>query len=559
MSILACHKSAGLKKILGDFCRKCSMSEEGLLSPSSSSSKFDVFLSYNRKDAEAVETIARSLVEQDLQVWFDRWELMPGAPWRKLVQEALSRVPSTAVFIGPDGYGAWEEVEFDAALEEQVRRNCRLIPVLLPGVPEDIKLPPFLQRNTWVNFHSGLNDPDAIYRLCWGIRGVKPAEAPPPSSPKGARVPRDPVHQAAGKLVTVLTSGNVTYFVGSGTFSGVTGLPPSTYEVSKELLSSLLLSLDVPAEEDAWVLPLDLVGSYFEIKEGDLSLENKVVDLIRDRSRGVPATHLQLARLLRMLQKRPRRRIRVRTRQLVVTTNLDLMMERALLQEGLSFTRIVQDRSAPRIIVNRYDVALDGDRIVFGDGRRVRCNDFDELDEQICMYGLELVDFPAGQRSAIGQNPLRVLPLHGSLDDDGETKEIKGPILYKPQGFLDVARSCAISLEQYFDFLIDTMHNIPKEVRDLVENCPILFLGYSFLDPEFRLIYHTLLRGRIQASNRLFSCQLRPNDTRRLEASLWEELKNAGMSRGVATIEERGDVFLELLCQLLRRELEKEG
>lgn len=517
---------------------------------------FDVFLSYNRKDAVAVEKIAFSLRQKELRVWFDQWELTPGVPWRELAQEALSRVPSTAIFIGPEGLGAWEKVELDAVLDEQVARNCRVIPVLLPGAPEDIKLPPFLHRNTWVRFHAGLDDQDALFRLRWGICGEKPAEEPLPR-PRMPTAAGDPVHQAATRIVSLLASGNVTYFVGSGAHAGGPGLP-SAHEISMALLRALNLPL---ADQEFLVPPLDLAGSYYEIKEGDLSLENTIVDLIRDRPRDVPPTHRKLARLLLLLQKRPRRRIRVHTRQLVVTTNLDLMMERALLQEGISFTRIVQDRSEPRIVINRYDVKLEDGRIVFAeDGRRVRLDDHDEIDERICTSGREEVDFLPGQRSTQGQNPLRALPLQGSLRPEMDS-EAKGPILYKPQGSQDVPSSCAISLEQYFNFLRETVHNIPKEVRDLVENDPILFLGYSFLDPEFRLLYHTLLRDRIKTTNRLFACQLRPEPLHRrwLEASLWEELKNVGMVRGVATIEARGEPFLDLLCGLLQQELERAG
>jgi hypothetical protein len=524
---------------------------------------YDVFLSYSRKDTEAVERIASLLRERQLRVWLDTWELIPGRPWRDLVQKALKRVRSTAVFIGPEGFGSWEEVEMDAALEEQVSRNCPIIPVLLPRVPASIQLPAFLKRHTWVRFPESLEDEDALYRLEWGIRGEKPVRPEGGERARGtAAPPANPVQQAVGSLASVLMSGNVTYFLGPAASVGGPDLPPSSCEMSRELLQRLALT-----EEDKASLlpPIDLAGSYFEIKEGALSLENVIVDLIRDRARGVPPTQERLARLLRLLQNRPRRRVRARTRQLILTTNFDLMMERALLREGLPFTRIVQDRSAPRIVVNRYDVKREGDYLELINQRvRVHRDDLDRLDDLINSCGQESITFPPGQRVGQSLNPLRALPLEEDGADDKDKDKEKGPILYKHHGSQDIQSSCAISLEQYFEFVWETVHNIPKEIQDLVENCPILFLGYSFLDPEFRLVYYSLLRGRIRAGNRLWgwACRPRPDEsdadvTDRIEVALWEELKSAGLSRGVTTIETSGESFLQMLIDRIQAELDR--
>jgi hypothetical protein len=70
----------------------------------------------------------------------------------------------------------------------------------------------------------------------------------------------------------------------------------------------------------------------------------------------IPNVHLQLAELLTLLQTRPEPRARQRAKQIIVTTSIDLMMERAFLQKGLSFTRIVQHRSGQQIDVSQYRV-----------------------------------------------------------------------------------------------------------------------------------------------------------------------------------------------------------
>jgi len=139
--------------------------------------RFDVFLSYQRTNQKAVEYLARRLRKAGLQVWLDRWNLIPGEPWQEAVEEALDDCATCAVFWGPRGLGPWQNEEMRAALERRVReRSYRVIPVLLPGCPEpeEAKMPPFLKRITWVDFRKGLDDSGAFKNLVAGIRGMAP-------------------------------------------------------------------------------------------------------------------------------------------------------------------------------------------------------------------------------------------------------------------------------------------------------------------------------------------------------------------------------------------------
>jgi len=141
------------------------------------SPRFDVFLSYQRTDQEAVKYLARRLREAGLQAWLDRWNLIPGEPWQEAVEKALDDCATCAVFWGPRGLGPWQNEEMRAVLERRVReRSHRVIPVLLPGCPEpeEAKMPSFLKRVTWVDFRKGLEDSEAFKNLVAGIRGIAP-------------------------------------------------------------------------------------------------------------------------------------------------------------------------------------------------------------------------------------------------------------------------------------------------------------------------------------------------------------------------------------------------
>jgi hypothetical protein len=137
---------------------------------------FDVFLCHNVVDKPEVRAIAHRLIDEGIRPWLDEWELPPGMPWRPLLEENIGRMHSAAVFVGADGLGPWQTLELDALLRELTRRQCAVIPVLLPSAQVEPKLPLFLQSIGWVDFRS--SEPDPMIRLRWGITGQRPPRRP---------------------------------------------------------------------------------------------------------------------------------------------------------------------------------------------------------------------------------------------------------------------------------------------------------------------------------------------------------------------------------------------
>jgi tetratricopeptide (TPR) repeat protein len=140
---------------------------------------YDVFLSYNSQDREAVEELARRLQdERGLKLWLDRWSNVPGAQWQEELERALGAARACAVFIGPSGISRWQNEELRCALQERVsRKDFRVIPVLLPGAPPDGgEVPRLLSRSTWVAFTGpeGLKDASAMSQFVAGICGLPP-------------------------------------------------------------------------------------------------------------------------------------------------------------------------------------------------------------------------------------------------------------------------------------------------------------------------------------------------------------------------------------------------
>jgi hypothetical protein len=132
-------------------------------------SDFDVFLSYNRADRDAVKKIAERLRERGILPWLDEEQLRPGLPWQRALAKQIKRIRSAAVFVGPKGIGPWQKREQEAFLEEFVNRECPVIPAILPGCTRTPRLPILLKAMSWVDFRK--EDPAPLEQLIWGITG----------------------------------------------------------------------------------------------------------------------------------------------------------------------------------------------------------------------------------------------------------------------------------------------------------------------------------------------------------------------------------------------------
>ena len=136
--------------------------------------EFDVFLCHNWADKPAVKKIAQRLKASGVMPWLDEWELQPGLPWQRLLEQQIDNIRSAAVFVGDAGIGPWQQQEIEAILNVFASRQCPVIPVLLHNAPAKPKLPLFLNAMTWVDFR--LSDPDPLERLVWGVTGKRMGE-----------------------------------------------------------------------------------------------------------------------------------------------------------------------------------------------------------------------------------------------------------------------------------------------------------------------------------------------------------------------------------------------
>jgi hypothetical protein len=140
---------------------------------------YDVFLSHAHDDAQLVEQLANHLTDQvRLNVWLDKWILVPGDKWQQELARGLNEARCCVVCLSAQTPKGWFREEIESALNRQAQdHSFRVIPLLLPGAQEET-INEFLQLRTWVDLRQGVHDHQNLRLLIAGIRGVAPGRPP---------------------------------------------------------------------------------------------------------------------------------------------------------------------------------------------------------------------------------------------------------------------------------------------------------------------------------------------------------------------------------------------
>ena len=80
------------------------------------SAETGLFLSYNRQDQEAVQSICQRLKLRGIPTFLDRDRLGAGLPWPQALEQALTSSRAVAIFLGPHDFGLWQKREMFFAL-----------------------------------------------------------------------------------------------------------------------------------------------------------------------------------------------------------------------------------------------------------------------------------------------------------------------------------------------------------------------------------------------------------------------------------------------------------
>ena len=109
----------------------------------SASPKRRIFISYNRRDADAAQSLAKYCTKTGAETWLDRWEIRPGDNWQERIDEAIRHANIIIVLVSNAAQSGrpWQSREWSAICESKwIRPDIRIIPIRL----DESELPAFL-------------------------------------------------------------------------------------------------------------------------------------------------------------------------------------------------------------------------------------------------------------------------------------------------------------------------------------------------------------------------------------------------------------------------------
>jgi len=138
---------------------------------------FDVFLSYTMPIWRLLKRLHPALRSAASLPWLDIWNLVLAKPFQEHMNRQFSTLAHLALFASArriPGLGRPRNCEPRSSAEFKPRVGFRVIPVLLPGArKENIDIPRFLARSTWVVFKETVTEP-AFETLISGIAALPP-------------------------------------------------------------------------------------------------------------------------------------------------------------------------------------------------------------------------------------------------------------------------------------------------------------------------------------------------------------------------------------------------
>lgn len=118
------------------------------------------FLSYSHADREIASRIAQELRATGIDVWFDRWEILPGDSLiGKIFEEGVAKADAFIVLLSQTSVQSrWVREELDIALVRRIEGVTRIIPVRV----DDSEIPQPLRAVKWIDmsrdFEAALRD-----------------------------------------------------------------------------------------------------------------------------------------------------------------------------------------------------------------------------------------------------------------------------------------------------------------------------------------------------------------------------------------------------------------
>lgn len=141
-----------------------------------------VFLSHASEDKERfVLSFAAALRERGVDVWLDKWEILPGDSLvDKLFEEGLKEADAMLIVISPASVSKpWVREELNTAIVNRITKQTKVIPVVL----DRCEVPESLKSLVWESIQDTNSYQSELSRIVAAIfdHREKPKLGPPPS------------------------------------------------------------------------------------------------------------------------------------------------------------------------------------------------------------------------------------------------------------------------------------------------------------------------------------------------------------------------------------------
>ncbi|MEM8558333.1 MAG: toll/interleukin-1 receptor domain-containing protein [Bacteroidota bacterium] len=125
--------------------------------------RYDVFVSYSRRDHFIVMELVARLMDSGLNVFYDEAEIAVGEPLMASVRQVIQDARYVLVVMSPHYFASqWAALETGIALQQEVDSNfTKVIPILV----EDCEIPALLQTKVYADFRTPESRQEAFPRL----------------------------------------------------------------------------------------------------------------------------------------------------------------------------------------------------------------------------------------------------------------------------------------------------------------------------------------------------------------------------------------------------------
>ncbi len=115
-----------------------------------------VFISYNHKDSDFVDKLALELINHDVKVWKDKWEINVGDSLIDKIESGLNGASYLIAVLSKNSIKSrWVKKELNAALIREIDdEKLRIIPIRI----DDCEIPLFLREKLYADFRIGFTD-----------------------------------------------------------------------------------------------------------------------------------------------------------------------------------------------------------------------------------------------------------------------------------------------------------------------------------------------------------------------------------------------------------------